>query len=71
MWKGFTERTDGVNFLKTHRDWVEQNYWAFGDRACHYMWYLLLKDDVLTRHSPSLLEIGVYKGQVRTFRFGH
>ena len=64
LWKSFAERADGVEFLKVHRDWVEQNSWGFGDRAFHYMWYLLLKDDVLTRHSPSLLEIGVYKGQV-------
>jgi hypothetical protein len=64
LWKSFTERTDGVEFLKTHRDWVEHNSWGYGARAFHYMWYLLLKDDVLIRHSPSLLEIGVYKGQV-------
>ena len=64
LWKSFTERTDGIDFLRAHRDWVEQNAWGFGDRAFHYMWYLLLKDDVLTRRSPSLLEIGVYKGQV-------
>jgi hypothetical protein len=28
------------------------------------MWYLLLRDDVLNRPDPELLEIGVYKGQV-------
>ena len=64
IWEDFTAHTDSVDFLKAHRDWVEQNSWCYGDRAFHYMWYLLLKDDVLTRHSPSLLEIGVYKGQV-------
>lgn len=64
VWKDFAQRTDSVDFLKAHRDWVEQNAWGFGDRAFHYMWYLMLKDDVLTRRSPSLLEIGVYKGQV-------
>jgi len=64
VWRSFTKQTDRVSFLKSHRDWVEQNSWGFGDRAFHNMWYLLLKDDVLTRHSPSLLEIGVYKGQV-------
>jgi hypothetical protein len=64
LWKDFTGHTDSVDFLKVHRDWVEQNSWGFEGRAFHYMWYLLLKDDVLTRHSPSLLEIGVYKGQV-------
>jgi hypothetical protein len=28
------------------------------------MWYLLLRDEVLNRPTPELLEIGVYKGQV-------
>ena len=28
------------------------------------MWYLILRDDVLNRPDPRLLEIGVYKGQV-------
>jgi hypothetical protein len=64
IWSTFGERADTVDFLKTHRDWVEHNSWGFGDRAFHYMWYLLLRDDVLERSSPSLLEIGVFKGQV-------
>ena len=64
LWKTFTVNLDGVPFLRAHRDWVEQNSWGYGDRAFHYMWYLLLKDDVLARQSPSVLEIGVYKGQV-------
>jgi hypothetical protein len=64
IWRGFGERTDSVPFLKVHRDWVEDNAWGFGDRAFHYMWYLLLRDSVLDRPSPELLEVGVYKGQV-------
>ena len=64
LWKSFGQKTDTVSFLKLHRDWVEENSWGFGDRAFHYMWYLLLRDDVLNRPSPRLLEIGVYKGQV-------
>jgi hypothetical protein len=62
VWKSFGEHTDTVHFLKAHRDWVEQSSWGFGDRAFHYMWYLLLRDDVLSRPCPLLLEIGVYEG---------
>jgi hypothetical protein len=64
VWASFEERVDSIDFLKAHRDWVEKNSWGFGDRAFHYMWYLLLRDDVLNRPAPELLEIGVYKGQV-------
>jgi len=64
LWRSFGLKTDTVSFLKAHRDWVEENSWGFGDRAFHYMWYLLLRDDILNRPCPQLLEIGVYKGQV-------
>ncbi len=64
IYKEFTDSVADVPYLKAHRDWVEQNKWGFGDRAFHYMWYLLLTQDVLTRSNPSMLEIGVYKGQV-------
>jgi hypothetical protein len=63
-WSQFTSLTDTVPYLKQHRDWVEANGWGFGDRAFHYMWYLLLNHDVLQRKRPRLLEIGVYMGQV-------
>lgn len=64
VWINFNASTDSVPILKAHRDWVEKNSWGFGDRAFHYMWYLILRDDVLKRSIPKLLEIGVYKGQV-------
>lgn len=64
IWATFEEQTNSVSFLKIHRDWVERNSWGFGDRAFHYMWYLILSEDVLKRSAPKLLEIGVYKGQV-------
>jgi hypothetical protein len=64
LWTAFEGNTNSISFLKAHRDWVEQNSWGFGDRAFHYMWYLILRDDVLNRAAPELLEIGVYKGQV-------
>ena len=64
VWTSLNVHTNLVPFLKAHRDWVEKNSWGFGDRAFHYMWYLILRDDVLQRPNPKLLEIGVYKGQV-------
>lgn len=63
IWTSFDVGTNSIPFLKAHRDWVEKNSWGFGDRAFHYMWYLTLRDDVLKRPEPKLLEIGVYKGQ--------
>jgi len=42
IYKAFTDRLADVPYLKARRDWVEQNEWGFGDRAFHYMWYLLL-----------------------------
>lgn len=64
VWNYCQHAVDGVPPLKQHRDWVEKNAWGFGDRAFHYMWYLLLRDEVLLRPRPKLLEVGVYKGQV-------
>lgn len=59
----FTELTDRTEFLKRHRDWVEENRWGYGDRAFHHMWRLLI-EDLAQRFSPiRALEIGVYKGQ--------
>jgi hypothetical protein len=64
MWEEFDRRSRELPFLDAHRSWVEETKWGFGDRAFHYMWYLLLRDEILPREDPALLEIGVYKGQV-------
>jgi SAM-dependent methyltransferase len=65
IWREFSRLTDSIPWLEEHRDWVEANAWGFGDRAFHFLWYKLLAEDVFRRvSSPSLLEIGVYKGQV-------
>jgi hypothetical protein len=60
----FTEMTNRVKVLAGHRNYIEENKLGFGDRAFHYMWYLLLRHLIETRQRPRLLEIGVYKGQV-------
>lgn len=64
LWHEFNRRLHEVPLLERHRLWVETNEHGFGDRAFHYLWYLLLRDELLTRPAPRLLEIGVYKGQV-------
>jgi hypothetical protein len=59
----FTALTDSIPWLKAHRDWVEQHRFGYGQRAFHYLWYLML-DDLRATFSPiRMLEIGVYKGQ--------
>jgi hypothetical protein len=65
VWREFTEATDTIDWLREHRDWVARNNWGLGDRAFHFMWYLLLKDAIVpVAEHPALLEIGVFKGQV-------
>jgi len=57
----FTILTNEIPYLREHRDFVEQHVYGFGERAFHYLWYLL----VLSLDSTfKFLEIGVYKGQV-------
>jgi len=64
LWEELTDLVNSVPYLSIHRDWVEKHSWGFGDRAFHYMWYLILAQDILKSNDPFLLEIGVYKGQV-------
>jgi hypothetical protein len=61
----FAQRLQGIPFLKTHRDWVEEHKWGFGDRSFHYLWLLIVKY-LTSAHlvSSAALEIGVYKGQI-------
>lgn len=62
--KEFTENVYKLDFLNEHRTHIENNKLGFGDRAFHYMWYLIIKSLVSALPSPNVLEIGVYKGQV-------
>ena len=59
--KLFTEHTNMLPELNTHRNFIESTDYGYGDRAFHYMWKLLVDQ------MPSdfkFLEIGVFKGQV-------
>jgi len=60
----FTAATDTIPILKEHRDYIEKNKLGFGDRAFHYMWYLILEELKKNFSRVNMLEIGVYKGQV-------
>jgi len=60
----FTRLTDSVSWLKAHRDWVERHEFGYGQRAFHYLWYLLLSAIGARFRPVALLEIGVYKGQI-------
>jgi Methyltransferase domain len=60
----FTQKTNELSFLKDHRDYIEKYKLGFGDRAFHYMWYLLMTSLQQRGESIRALEIGVYKGQV-------
>lgn len=60
----FTKMTDSTDFLSEHRNYIEKYKLGFGDRAFHYMWSLIIEHLVKQKKEPSLLEIGVYKGQV-------
>ena len=60
----FAAQTDTLDFLKSHRDFVEENEWGMGFRAFHYMWVLLLEDCHQRFGHVRSLEIGVYMGQV-------
>jgi hypothetical protein len=56
--------TESNDWLLRHRMYIEENKLGFGDRAFHYMWYLLLQYLFQVKTRPQFLEIGVYKGQV-------
>lgn len=64
LWELFKNKVDEIEFLKTHRDDIENRFAGFGDRSFHYMWYILLEDLSLQDKKINCLEIGVYKGQV-------
>ena len=41
--KDFEEELLSISWLQNHRFYCEQNNLGFGDRAFHFMWYLLLQ----------------------------
>jgi Methyltransferase domain len=53
-----------IPFLNEHRQHIEQYQLGFGDRAFHYMWFLIIQYIAHKFPQSQLLEIGVFKGQV-------
>ncbi len=45
--------------LNTHRNFVEQNVWGFGERSFWWVWKLILAE---LPKNPALLEVGCFKG---------
>lgn len=64
IYQRFSEMTTSYGFLIDHRKYIELNKLGFGDRAFHYMWYILLQHLGEANSRIKILEIGVYKGQV-------
>jgi len=64
--KDFFAGTNSFDYLKAHRDFIEESYrngviYGHGNRELQYMWKLIVDE------MPSdfkFLEIGVYKGQI-------
>jgi hypothetical protein len=61
IWERFTEYVNTTSYLKAHRDFVEKNFYGFGDRSFHWLWKLLV-DEMPPEFR--FLEIGVYCGQM-------
>ncbi len=64
FWKRFLELSYSVDFISNHRDYTEKYKLGFGDRAFHYMWYLIINHLSRTKEIVDCLEIGIYKGQI-------
>lgn len=60
----FTDLVSTVPWLLEHRLYIESEKLGFGDRAFHYLWYLLIQEISRSSRPVRCLEIGVFKGQV-------
>ncbi len=61
IWNTFKTLVNATDYLKSHRDWVVQNRWGYGNRAFHWMWSMLIRE---APKNFKFLEIGVFKGQI-------
>lgn len=55
----FCQLVDADPQLKSHRDYVQNNIWGFGERSFWWLWKLVLEE---FPEEPKLLEIGCFKG---------
>ncbi len=61
IWQTFKSLVNSIPELKNHRDWVIQNDFGYGNRAFHWMWYIIASQ---LPAGFKFLEIGVFKGQI-------
>lgn len=61
LWIDFYKKTDRIDYLKNHRDYIKNNSYGFGNRPHHYMWKMLVEQ---MPKEFSFLEIGVCKAQI-------
>jgi hypothetical protein len=59
--ESFCENVNNVEWLKEHRDFVENHVFGFGERSFHWFWKILVDEMPSTF---SFCEIGVFKAQV-------
>lgn len=59
--ESFVAEVNNCPKLKAHRDFVEQNIFGFGERSFHWL-HRLIVDEMPVNFS--LMEIGVFKGQI-------
>lgn len=57
----FTQLVNNDPELCSHRDFVEQNAFGFGERAFQYLWDLIIQD---IPEDFSFCEVGVFRGQI-------
>lgn len=61
LWVDWYKKTDQIDYLKNHRDYVKNNKNGLGNRPFHYMWKLLVEQ---MPEKFNFLEIGVFKAQI-------
>ncbi|MDJ0553003.1 MAG: class I SAM-dependent methyltransferase [Microcoleaceae cyanobacterium MO_207.B10] len=61
VWIDFYKKTDTIDYLKNHRDYIVNNSYGWGNRPFHYMWKILVEQ---MPENFSFLEIGVHKAQI-------
>lgn len=59
--ESFTANVEGVEWLNSHRDWVAQNIFGFGEKSFHWLWKLIV-DEMPSEFK--FIEIGVFRGQI-------
>jgi len=57
----FIKKVNECDWMKAHRDFIEQNAFGFGERSFHWLWKMLVDE---MPPSFSFCEVGVFRGQV-------